>query len=172
MPRSFTATTITLIPKIDSPQTWSDFRPIFLYNVTNKIMTKLSYNKLAPVLPTLISPSQSGFVPGRLIGDNILMVQELTHSLDLRYSKGNVILELDMSKAYDRLRWKFLYSVMSRMGFPRRFMHLIKQAVKSCLVYYAFKMVKLLAFFKSTHGFRQGDPISPSLFIIAAEALF
>ncbi|KAL0455183.1 UNVERIFIED_CONTAM: hypothetical protein Slati_0857500 [Sesamum latifolium] len=76
MPRS-TSTIITLIPKIDSPQSWSDFKPIFLCNVTNKIMTKLLYNKLAPLLPTLISPSQNGFVHGRLIGDNILMAQEL-----------------------------------------------------------------------------------------------
>ncbi|KAL0301778.1 UNVERIFIED_CONTAM: hypothetical protein Sradi_6454600 [Sesamum radiatum] len=59
--------------KTDSPQTWSDFKPISLCNVINKIMTKLLYNKMAHLLPTLISPSQSGFVPGRLIGDNILM---------------------------------------------------------------------------------------------------
>ncbi|KAL0386457.1 UNVERIFIED_CONTAM: LINE-1 reverse transcriptase [Sesamum latifolium] len=43
MPRSFTATTIVLIPKVDSPQTWNDFRPISLCNVTNKILSKLLY---------------------------------------------------------------------------------------------------------------------------------
>ncbi|KAL0329054.1 UNVERIFIED_CONTAM: hypothetical protein Sradi_4892100 [Sesamum radiatum] len=68
---------------------------------------------------------------------------ELNHSLDLRYSKSNGILKLDMSKAYDRVCWKFLYSVMSRMVTPRR----------------------------SAQGLRQGDPISTSLFIIVAKAL-
>ncbi|KAL0352572.1 UNVERIFIED_CONTAM: hypothetical protein Scaly_1645900 [Sesamum calycinum] len=62
-PRSFTATTITPIPKTDSPQSWSDFRLISLCNVTKKIMTKLLYNKWASLLPALISLSQSGFVP-------------------------------------------------------------------------------------------------------------
>ncbi|KAL0287915.1 UNVERIFIED_CONTAM: hypothetical protein Scaly_2549700 [Sesamum calycinum] len=85
MPRSFTATTITLTPKTDSPQTWSDFKPISLCNVTNKILSKLLYNKMSALLPSMISPSQSGFVPGRLIGDNILLAQELTHSIDQRF---------------------------------------------------------------------------------------
>ncbi|KAL0322230.1 UNVERIFIED_CONTAM: LINE-1 reverse transcriptase [Sesamum calycinum] len=73
MPRSFIATTITLIPKTESPQAWTDFRSISLCNVTNKIFTKLLYNRLVVFLPTLISPSQSRFVLGRLIGDNILI---------------------------------------------------------------------------------------------------
>ncbi|KAL0386379.1 UNVERIFIED_CONTAM: hypothetical protein Slati_4560000 [Sesamum latifolium] len=72
MPRSFTATTIVLIPKVDSPQTWNDFRPISLCNVTNKILSKLLYRRISQALPELISPSQSGFVPGRLISDNPL----------------------------------------------------------------------------------------------------
>ncbi|KAL0298003.1 UNVERIFIED_CONTAM: hypothetical protein Sangu_3166400 [Sesamum angustifolium] len=99
MPRSFKATTIVLIPKVESPQTWSDFRPITLCNVTNKILSKLLYKKLSLSLPNLISPSQSGFVTGRLISDNILMAQEMIHHLDLRYKNNNLVIKLDMSKA-------------------------------------------------------------------------
>ncbi|KAL2246128.1 UNVERIFIED_CONTAM: hypothetical protein Sindi_2881000 [Sesamum indicum] len=73
MPRSFSATSIILIPKNDSPQSWSEFRPISLCNVTNKILSKLLYTKISQALPDLISPSESGFVPGRLIADNILL---------------------------------------------------------------------------------------------------
>ncbi|KAL0293303.1 UNVERIFIED_CONTAM: hypothetical protein Sangu_3240200, partial [Sesamum angustifolium] len=62
MPRSFKATTFVLIPKVESPQTWSDFRPISLCNVTKKILSKLLYKKLSLSLPNLISPNQSGFV--------------------------------------------------------------------------------------------------------------
>ncbi|KAL0404024.1 UNVERIFIED_CONTAM: hypothetical protein Sradi_2043200 [Sesamum radiatum] len=103
MPRSVTATTITLIPKTDNPQTWSEFRPISLCNVTNKILSKLLYKKLAGTLPMLISPSQSGFVPSKLIGNNILLAQEMIYSLDKRYDKGNVVLKLDMTEAYDKI---------------------------------------------------------------------
>ncbi|KAL0440459.1 UNVERIFIED_CONTAM: hypothetical protein Slati_2528900 [Sesamum latifolium] len=67
IPRSFTTTSITLIPKDESPQSWSDFRPISLCNVTNKIISKLLYNKIAQALPNLISPSQSGFFPDDFI---------------------------------------------------------------------------------------------------------
>ncbi|KAL0285131.1 UNVERIFIED_CONTAM: hypothetical protein Scaly_2827200 [Sesamum calycinum] len=81
MPRRFTATSIMLIPKNDSPQSWSEFRPISLFNDTNKILSKLLDTKISQALPDLISPFKSGFVPGRLIADNILLGQEMTHIL-------------------------------------------------------------------------------------------
>ncbi|KAL0400038.1 UNVERIFIED_CONTAM: hypothetical protein Sradi_2347100 [Sesamum radiatum] len=100
MPRSFTATSITLIPTVESPQSWSDSRPITLQcHKQDHIQTALQ--KIAQELPNLISSSQSGFVPGRIIADNIPLAQEMTHHLDLRSSKGNLIIKLDMSKAYD-----------------------------------------------------------------------
>ncbi|KAL0418815.1 UNVERIFIED_CONTAM: hypothetical protein Sradi_1295000 [Sesamum radiatum] len=77
MPRSFKATTIVLIPKVDSPQTWNEFRPISLCNVSNKILSKLLYKKISHALPDITSPNQSGFVQGRLISDNIIMAQEM-----------------------------------------------------------------------------------------------
>ncbi|XP_075512745.1 uncharacterized protein LOC142548324 [Primulina tabacum] len=94
LPQSFTATTITLIPKIEGAQAWSDFRPISLCNVTNKIISKLLYSRLRAVAERLISLNQTGFVPGRMISDNILLAQELTHSLTIPTHGGNVILKL------------------------------------------------------------------------------
>ncbi|KAK4381126.1 hypothetical protein Sango_2997700 [Sesamum angolense] len=56
----------------------------------------------------------------------------MTHHLDMRYSKGNLILKLDMSKAYDMVKWKFLYAILKKMGFPARFIALIKHAIEHC----------------------------------------
>ncbi|KAL0288313.1 UNVERIFIED_CONTAM: hypothetical protein Sangu_2663400 [Sesamum angustifolium] len=132
MPRSSKATTFVLIPKVESPQTWNDFRLISLCNVTNKILSKLHYKKLSHSLPNLISPAQSGFITGRLISNNILMAQEIIHHLNLRYKNSNLVIKLDMSKAYDRVNSNFLLSIMQKMGFPPRFLTLIKHAVQNC----------------------------------------
>ncbi|KAL0329326.1 UNVERIFIED_CONTAM: hypothetical protein Sradi_4919300, partial [Sesamum radiatum] len=153
MPRSFTATSIILIPKNDSPQSWSDVRPISLCNVTNKILSNLLYTKIPQALPDLISPSQGGFVPGRLIADNILLAQEMIHYLDMRHRKGNLILKLDMSKAYDRVKWKFLYAILEKIGFPTRFIALIRHAIEHCW-FTILVNGEASGFFKSSQGLR------------------
>ncbi|XP_041999848.1 uncharacterized protein LOC121749336 [Salvia splendens] len=115
MPRSFTATMIVLIPKKPNPVTWGDFRPISLCNVTSKINTKILASRLAPLLPLVIAPNQSGFIKGRLISDNALLAQELIHDLgkelSSRGSSSNLALKLDMAKAYDRVQWSFLLKI-------------------------------------------------------------
>ncbi|XP_074572721.1 LOW QUALITY PROTEIN: uncharacterized protein LOC141829202 [Curcuma longa] len=116
-PRGMAATTIVLIPKMDNAQRWQDFRPISLCNVSNKIISKLMVNRLGKVLDKIISPMQSGFVAGRLISDNILLAQELYHKLNYHVRGGNLILKLDMAKAYDRIQWEFLFQIMKAFGF-------------------------------------------------------
>ncbi|KAL0430590.1 UNVERIFIED_CONTAM: hypothetical protein Sradi_0685000 [Sesamum radiatum] len=102
LPKSFTATTISLIPMNDCPASWSEYQPISLCNVTNKICTKLMTVRLGRVLPRVLSLSQSGFVPGRLLSDNVHLAQELIHSLESRQEDANVVFKLDMAKTYDR----------------------------------------------------------------------
>jgi hypothetical protein len=76
-------------------------------------------NRLKKVLPSIISPSQSAFIPGRLIIDNILVAFEALHTMDakMKGKEGFMALKLDMSKAYDRVEWHFLESVMRKIGF-------------------------------------------------------
>ncbi|PKU86252.1 hypothetical protein MA16_Dca002083 [Dendrobium catenatum] len=66
---------------------------------------------LTSILPKIISPYQMGFVKGRIIADNILLAQEFCHDLDVRVRGSNIILKLDISKAYDNIDWNFLYKI-------------------------------------------------------------
>ncbi|KAL0315139.1 UNVERIFIED_CONTAM: hypothetical protein Scaly_2885700 [Sesamum calycinum] len=129
MPKGFTTTTISLIPKTASPTCWSEYRPITLCNVTNKICTKLMTFWLGRVLSNVLSPSQSGFVPERLLSVNVLLAQELIHSLESHRPEANVVFKLDMAKTYDRVSWEFLYQVLQWKGFPQRWIGLVANAV-------------------------------------------
>ncbi|XP_073014642.1 uncharacterized protein [Primulina eburnea] len=104
----FTATTIMPIPKVDGAHSSWTFIPSVFY----KIVSKLLYSRLSTVEERLISMNQSGFILGRLISDNILLAQELNFNLPT--CGGNVILKLDMAKAYDRIQWPFLLDALQK----------------------------------------------------------
>jgi hypothetical protein len=165
-------TNIVLIPKISSPQSVTDFKPISLCNVIYKLISKVLANRFKGVLPGIISSSQSAFLAGRLITDNVIIVYEILHTMQNRlWSKvGFMGLKLDMSKAYDRVEWAFLETVMMRLGFGDRWIHLVMACVKS-ETYSVVVSGNSVGSITLTRGIRQGDPISPYLFLLCAEAL-
>ena len=113
-PPNLNDTLLCLIPKCNDPQSMKDLRPISLCNVIYKIIAKVLANRMKHLLSRIISSTQFAFAPGRSITDNVMIACELLHYMKRkqRGNVGDVALKLDISKANDRVDWKFLQHML------------------------------------------------------------
>jgi hypothetical protein len=103
---SLNSTFLVLIPKEDSPTSFSDFRPISLCNLVYKLISKVIANRIKPILERSLSAEQLGFLKGRRIQDAIGVAHECIHSIFQKKQKA-LVMKLDLKKAFDSIDWEF-----------------------------------------------------------------
>uniref|UniRef100_A0A803NKP6 Reverse transcriptase domain-containing protein n=1 Tax=Cannabis sativa TaxID=3483 RepID=A0A803NKP6_CANSA len=171
LPPALNHTFICLIPKSDNANTFDRFRPISLCNFGYKIISRILTDRLKKILDRLISPHQSAFIPGRWIAECSVLAQEVLHAMKNKKGKRGVMaIKTDLSKAYDRLEWKFIHKVLQ----ANRFSNKVISLNMSCVSSVSFTILlngAPLAPFNPNQGLRQGDPLSPFLFILCSEVL-
>ena len=155
---------LALIPKEKGANSFNRFKPISLCNTSYKIITKIIATRLKRILPGIIPENQGGFIKGRKILDNIILVQEAIHSSFQRNEKGMAI-KLDLANAFDRVRHDFLFAVMTKFGFSQAFISWIKGCVGDPWIAPLING-RPTNFFKASRGLRQGCPLSPLLYAI------
>lgn len=161
---------ITLIPKPDKDKrSLTNWRPITLLNTDYKILTKALANRLQGLISNLIHTDQTGYIKGRYIGENIRTIADIIDYCEMSNEQGFMVL-LDFQKAFDSISWNFLQKSLKAFNFGDAFCNWIQTLycnISSCVTNNGHSST----FFPVERGVRQGCPISPLLFIIAAEIL-
>lgn len=171
MPKGINDSFLALILKTDPPSKCKDFRPIGLCNTIYKILTKVIANRIKPFLSNLIHPSQTSFIPGRVIHENVIIAKEMAHFFKKCGKKKNVMaIKVDLSKAYNSLEWGFIRETLLGFNFPKKLVELIVDCICSLEISVLWNG-EVTTSFRPSRGIRQGDPLSPYIFVLCMERL-
>ena len=161
---------ITCIPKGGkSRKHIKNWRPISLLNITYKIGSGCISNRLKTVLPSIIHRDQSGFIAGRFTGDNIRLIYDILNFSNCHKKKGLMLL-IDFEKAFDSVAWSFMEKCLKFYNFKNDIICWIKtfyRNIKSTVIVNNDPTM----WFPIERGVRQGDPISPYIFLLCGEVL-
>ena len=164
----YLATIVLLYKKGPRPDI-KNWRPIALLNNDYKLISKVFAERLKVVLPEIISQDQKGCVPGRYIGENIRMIDDLLSEIE-NQSPDSIILQLDQEKAFDRVEWDWLFNVLKHFNFGTIFIQNLKTLYKNAKVSIMTNGFQS-EYFDISRGIRQGDSLSALLYIVQFEPL-
>jgi hypothetical protein len=167
----FCDSVIVLIPKVSKAKHLFKFRPISLCNVLYKIASKVLANRLKVLLHAIVSEYQSAFVPRCLITNSALIALECLNTIqNVRNKRPRFSFKIDMMKAYDRIEWAYLHNCLTKLGFDSNWITSVMRCVTTTR--YAVRVNgELTEPVVPSRGIRQGDPISPYMFLLCIEEL-
>ncbi|KAK7334866.1 hypothetical protein VNO80_26632 [Phaseolus coccineus] len=168
-PKGCNASFIALVPKTRDPTSLDQFRPISLVGALYKIVTKVLSRRIKDVLPMVVDESQSAFLKDRGLLDSVLVANEVVEEVRKKRKSG-LCLKVDYEKAYDSVRWNFLYDMLNRLGFHSKWIMWVRGCLETSSVSVLVNGSPTEEF-RPSRGLRQGDPLAPFLFLMVAEGL-